>query len=149
MTSRSLCSLSSFLFQISLRICFLEKWLLFLLDITTTASELGTKLGNLKSDMTEQAEQRNVNRIYSKKIDLHATDYAKGIQILLLQFEWTKAGKIQYFSYNYFLFHRPLQCEVWEPSRISQCYEECLKDLWWTRTRTSYVETFLFICLPS
>ncbi|XP_028763619.1 protein MIS12 homolog [Neltuma alba] len=48
-------------------------------EIVTTASELGTKLGNLKSSMTEQTEQMNTSGIYKRKKDLSATDYAKGL----------------------------------------------------------------------
>ncbi|KAI9088394.1 hypothetical protein K1719_029843 [Acacia pycnantha] len=47
-------------------------------EIATTASELGTKIGNLKSSITEQTEQMNTNGIYNQKNDPSATDYAKG-----------------------------------------------------------------------
>ncbi|XP_054797407.1 protein MIS12 homolog [Prosopis cineraria] len=48
-------------------------------EIVTTASELGTKVGKLKTRMAEQTEQMNVKGISIHIENLSATDYAKGL----------------------------------------------------------------------
>ncbi|XP_061365204.1 protein MIS12 homolog [Gastrolobium bilobum] len=48
-------------------------------EIVTTASELGMKMGNLKTRMIEEAEQMKTNRTYSPETDLSAINPAKGL----------------------------------------------------------------------
>lgn len=50
------------------------------IEIVTTASELGTKMGKLNSSMIEETDQTKTKRIYSTEMDLSAINPAKGNQ---------------------------------------------------------------------
>ncbi|WVZ09362.1 hypothetical protein V8G54_013892 [Vigna mungo] len=49
------------------------------LEIVTTASELGMKLGKLNSSLIEETDQMKTKRIYSTEMDLSAVHSAKGL----------------------------------------------------------------------
>ncbi|XP_027333345.1 protein MIS12 homolog [Abrus precatorius] len=48
-------------------------------ELATTASELGMKMGKLKTNMIEETEQMKTKRIYSTETDLSAINPAKGL----------------------------------------------------------------------
>lgn len=60
--------------------------LFFRLELVTIASELRTKIGNLKTSTDEQTEQMKAKAIYDTKKYLSVTDYSKGNQKLILCF---------------------------------------------------------------
>ncbi|TKY54971.1 chromosome, centromeric region [Spatholobus suberectus] len=49
------------------------------IEIVTTASELGMKMGKLNSSMIEETDQMKTKRIYSTEMDLSAINPAKGL----------------------------------------------------------------------
>lgn len=50
------------------------------IEIVTTASELGTKMGKLNSSMIEETDQTKTKRIYSTQMDPSAINPVKGNQ---------------------------------------------------------------------
>ncbi|RZC10490.1 Protein MIS12-like isoform B [Glycine soja] len=58
--------------------------LLIPIEIVTTASELGTKMGKLNSSMIEETDQTKTKRIYSTQMDPSAINPVKGLSNMKL-----------------------------------------------------------------